>query len=163
MPPRVCQLDSSCLCTVLALHTIRIDDLRVCSVHNSHRSGFQTSIAHFLCVGKRNLLDDRRFVQPSACRRGTGVLDEEHLIGWWIPNRDRRSAPVHKSLAVSRQVSSLPCDCLVEYGVRVRGGDQGQGRVAANHIVELVVVDVERLGCQGFLSDTRPYEHLKYD
>lgn len=50
----------------------------------------------------------------------------------------------------------------MEQGVRVGPSDQRQRRVGANHIVELVVVDVERLGFQRLGIESRRDEKLEY-
>jgi hypothetical protein len=55
---------------------------------------------------------------------------------------------------------NLPCDCFMKDGVCIRGRNQSQGRVGPNHIVKLIVVDVEWFGGQGLLSDPRPEEYL---
>lgn len=49
----------------------------------------------------------------------------------------------------------------MEDGVRVRGGDEGQGGLLADDIVKFVVVDVKGLGGEGLLGDTGPEEDLK--
>jgi len=58
------------------------------------------------------------------------------------------------------EMFNLPCDCFMKDGVCIRGRNQSQGRVGPNHIVKLIVVDVEWFGGQGLLSDPRPDEYL---
>jgi hypothetical protein len=49
----------------------------------------------------------------------------------------------------------------MEDRIRVRSRDQGQGRACSNHVVEFLIVDMERLGKQRLLGYSRPNEYLR--
>lgn len=135
--------------------TIRVDDLRVGGVDNSHRNSLQSTVSNLLCVCKRDLLDDGRLIQAGTRGRGTGILDKEDLITGRMP-----MVPVRLYLVGDKLSLNLPSHCLVEDGIRCRGRNLGQGRVRANDIVELLVIDVERLGEKGIFCNAWPDEQL---
>jgi hypothetical protein len=136
--------------------TIRVDYLRVGGVDNSYRHSLEGTVSNLLCICKRDLLDDGRLVQASTRGRGTGILDKEDLVTGSVP-----IVPVRLHLVGDNKLSlNLPSDCLVEDGVRCGRRNQGQGRVRPNDIVELLVIDVERLGEKGLFCNAWPDEQL---
>jgi hypothetical protein len=130
--------------------TIRVGYLRVGGVDDSYRNSLESTVSNLLCVYKR------RLVQASTRGRGTGVLDKEDLVTGGIP-----MVPARLHLVGDNKLSlNLPSDCLVEDGVGCGGRNLGQGRVRANNIVELLVIDVERLGEKGLFCNAWPDEQL---
>ena len=90
-----------------------------------------------LSLGQRNLLDDSRLFQSRTGIRGAGALHKEDFVGRRVPDNS-----------------------LVEQRIFVRLGEERQCRVGPNDLVELVIIDMEGLGLEGFLCDTGPYEQL---
>jgi hypothetical protein len=116
---------------------IGVDHLGVGGVDDGDGGLVEGAGADLLGIGEGDLLDDGGLVQAGTGGGGSGVLDEEDLV-----------------------LGGVPDDGLVEDGVRLGGGDEGQGGVLADDIVELIVVDVERLGGEGLLGDAGPDEDL---
>lgn len=90
-----------------------------------------------LGLGQRDLLDDSRLVQSRTGIRGAGVLHEEYFVGRRVPD-----------------------DGLVEQRIFVRLCEERQCRVGPDDLVELVIVDMEGFGLEGFLGNAGPYEQL---
>lgn len=54
----------------------------------------------------------------------------------------------------------VPCHGLVEERVRLRLSEQSQRRITADDVVEVRVIDMERLLRERLVSNTRPEELL---
>jgi hypothetical protein len=84
--------------------TIGVDDLGVRRIYDGHRCGSKSSFTHCLCLGERDLLNNRRLVEACPCRGSTGVLDEEDFIPRGVPEVLDHSIRLEPSLECGRDV-----------------------------------------------------------
>lgn len=102
--------------------TIRVDDLGISiDTHDVHAS---TTIrrSHGSCLFERNFKNVVRSLQTRPSGPRTGVLREKDLVGGRVPDH-----------------------CLMEQGIALLAGDEGERRVVPNDLVEFVIVDMEWL------------------